>query len=242
MKKSVYALISIKQLFICLSAIIAAVAIVFGLDIYHLKTKAQENERKELPLIIIDPGHGGEDGGTVSSSGIVEKDINLSISLKIDNLLKLYGFETLMTRNDDRLIYDNDCKTTREKKVSDIHNRMSIAEKHPDSIFLSIHQNHFDQSKYYGAQVFYSKNNPESQIIAECIQSSIASKLQPENTRLIKPSGTEIYLLYHAKSPAIMVECGFLSNGAEAQLLNDDEYQTKISAAIVQGILTYLDT
>lgn len=242
MKKSIYALISIKQLFICLTAIITAVAIVFGLDIYHLKTRAQENEKKELPLIIIDPGHGGEDGGTVSSSGIVEKDINLSICLKIDNLLKLYGFDTLMTRNDDRLIYDSDCKTTREKKVSDIHNRMSIVEKYPDSIFLSIHQNHFDQSKYCGAQVFYSRNNPESQIIAECIQASVISKLQPENTRLIKPSGTEIYLLYHAKSPAVMVECGFLSNGAEAQLLNDDEYQTKMSAAIVQGILTYLDS
>ena len=242
MKKAVYALISFKQVLICLTAVAAAVAVVFSLDVYHLKTKAEEAEKKRTPLIIIDAGHGGQDGGTVSSSGIVEKDINLSIALKIENLLKLYGFETLMTRNDDSLIYDGDCKTMREKKVSDIHNRMSMIEKYPDSIFLSIHQNHFDESKYSGTQVFYSKNNPESQILAECIQASVISKLQPENTRLIKPSGTEIYLLYHAKSPAVMVECGFLSNGAEAQLLNDDEYQTKMSVAVVQGIFTYLDS
>ena len=242
MKKTVYALISFKQVLICLTAVAAAVAVVFSLDVYHLKTKAGEAEKIRTPLIIIDAGHGGQDGGTVSSSGIVEKDINLSIALKIENLLKLYGIETLMTRNDDSLIYDGDCKTMREKKVSDIHNRMSMIEKHPDSVFLSIHQNHFDESKYCGTQVFYSKNNPESQILAECIQASVISKLQPENTRLIKPSGTEIYLLYHAKSPAVMVECGFLSNGAEAQLLNDDEYQTKMSVAVVQGIFTYLDS
>lgn len=240
MKKSIYAIIGLKQFIICLSAIIAAAAIVFGLDIYHLKSSAQADMKREPPLIIIDAGHGGEDGGTVSSSGIVEKDINLNVSLKIHQILKLYGFETLMIRSEDKLIYDSDCKTVRQKKVSDIHNRMNIVNKYPDSIFLSIHQNHFDQSKYCGAQVFYSKNNPASMEIAECIQSSIISKLQPENSRQVKPCGSEIYLLYHAKSPAVMVECGFLSNGAEAQLLNDDEYQTKMAAAIIQGILTYL--
>lgn len=240
MKKSIYAIIGLKQFIICLSAIIAAASIVVGIDIYHLKSSAQADIRSDPPLIIIDAGHGGEDGGTVSSSGIIEKDINLAISLKISQILKLYGFDTRMIRSDDRLIYDSDCKSVREKKVSDIHNRMDIVNSYPDSVFLSIHQNHFDQSKYCGAQVFYSKNNPASKEIAECIQTSIVSKLQPENTRLVKPSGSEIYLLYHAKSPAVMVECGFLSNGAEAQLLNDDEYQTKMAVAIIQGILTYL--
>lgn len=242
MKKSIYATIGLKQLIICFSAIVTAVATVFCLDVYRLRSCAQNDVKAETPLIIIDAGHGGEDGGTVSSSGIVEKDINLNISLKICRILDLYGFDTLMIRNDDKLIYDSDCKTVREKKVSDIHNRMNIINQYPHSIFLSIHQNHFDQSKYCGAQVFYSKNNDASKEIAECIQSSIVSKLQPENTRLIKPSGSEIYLLYHAQSPAVMVECGFLSNGAEAQLLNDDEYQTKMAAAIIQGIFTYLES
>lgn len=242
MKKSIYATIRFKQVILCFSAVIAAVAIVFGLDIYHLKSSAQTNLKNEKPVIIIDAGHGGEDGGTVSSSGIIEKDINLNIALKICRILDLYGFETVMIRSDDRLIYDSDCSSIREKKVSDIHNRMSVVERYPNSIFLSIHQNHFDQSKYCGAQVFYSKNNAASKIIAECIQSSIVSKLQPENTRLVKPSGSEIYLLYHAKSPAVMVECGFLSNGAEAQLLNDNEYQTKMAVAIIQGVFTYLES
>ncbi|MGN1443004.1 MAG: N-acetylmuramoyl-L-alanine amidase [Acutalibacteraceae bacterium] len=242
MKKTIYATIGLKQLIICFSAIIVAAATVFCLNIYQMRSSAQNEMKNETPLIIIDAGHGGEDGGTVSSSGIVEKDINLNISRKICEILNLYGFDTLMIRSDDKLIYDSDCKTVREKKVSDIHNRMNIVNQYPDSIFLSIHQNHFDQSKYCGAQVFYSKNNEASKEIAECIQSSIVSKLQPENTRLIKPSGSEIYLLYHAKSPAVMVECGFLSNGAEAQLLNDDEYQTKMAAAIIQGIFAYLET
>ena len=108
-------------------------------------------------------------------------------------------------------------------------------------MILSIHQNHFSESKYYGAQVFYSKNNPESEIIAENIQKSIVALLQPENERRIKPSGTEIYLLYHATTPSVMVECGFLSNGGEAQLLNDENYQKKMSLAIADGIIKYLN-
>ena len=130
----------------------------------------------------------------------------------------------------------------REKKVSDIRNRMNIMLKYPNSIFLSIHQNHFSQSKYHGAQVFYSKNDPQSKVIAEYIQNAIVEKLQNENTRKIKPSGTEIYLLYHAKSPAVMVECGFLSNGGEAQLLNDEQYQKKMAVAIVDGVIKYLSS
>lgn len=147
-----------------------------------------------------------------------------------------------MIRDGDYMIYDSSCKTIREKKVSDIHKRMSIIEANPDSIFLSIHQNHYDESKYSGAQVFYSPANEQSEIIAQNLQNSIVSKLQQNNTRRIKPSGTEIYLLHHAKTPAIMVECGFLSNSGEAQLLNDDEYQLKMAMAITDGIVTYLNS
>ena len=194
----------------------------------------------EGPVIVIDAGHGGEDGGASSSSGILEKDINLSISMKVKSLLDVMGFKTVCVRNDDRLIYDSSCKTMREKKVSDIHKRLDIMNAHPGCIFLSIHQNHFTQSKYTGAQVFYSKNTPESAILAEYIQKSLKKNLQPENTRKIKPSGTEIYLLYHAKETAVMVECGFLSNGGEAELLNENEYQTKTALAIVSGLTEYL--
>ncbi|MGN0467328.1 MAG: N-acetylmuramoyl-L-alanine amidase CwlD [Acutalibacteraceae bacterium] len=240
MKKLRYVTIRLKQVIYIFLAVVISASFVFGLDLLYMKISAVE-QAKELPVIIIDAGHGGEDGGTSSSSGIVEKNINLAISKKLEALFKLSGFEIIMTRSDDRLIFDENSSTIREKKVSDIHNRMKIIEENPNSIFLSIHQNHFSQSRYNGAQVFYSKNNSESEKIADYIQQQIKSDLQPENERQIKPSGTEIYLLHNAVTPAVMVECGFLSNAGEAQNLNDDEYQTKMAFSIYNGILNYLN-
>ena len=195
-----------------------------------------------LPLIIIDPGHGGEDGGTSSADGIIEKDINLSISRKLDILLTLCGYNTLMTRNEDKLIYNGSHKSIRSKKVSDIRNRMSVIENNPESVFLSIHQNYFTQQKYNGAQVFYSPNNPESKLVADYIQNSVRESLQTENERKTKKSGKEIYLLYHSKTPSVMVECGFMSNPTEAALLNDEEYQIKMSLVILNGLNDYFIT
>ena len=186
--------------------------------------------------IIIDAGHGGEDGGTQSSAGVLEKDINLDISMKLGYLLKLMGYSVVYTRTEDKLQYGADAETQRQKKVSDIHYRMNIMELYPDALFLSIHQNFFTQSKYYGAQVFYSKNNPESKAIAEKLQTSIRNILQDDNDRQVKATGTDIYLLYHTKSPAVMVECGFLSNVGEALRLTDEEYQKKMAEAIYNGI------
>ena len=192
-----------------------------------------------LPLIIIDPGHGGEDGGTSSADGIIEKDINLSISRKLDILLTLCGYNTLMTRNEDKLIYNGSHKSMRSKKVSDIRNRMSVIENNSESVFLSIHQNYFTQQKYNGAQVFYSPNNPESKLIADYIQNSVRESLQTGNERKSKKSGKEIYLLHHSKTPSVMVECGFMSNPTEAALLNDEEYQIKMSLVILNGLNEY---
>ncbi|MGN0485646.1 MAG: N-acetylmuramoyl-L-alanine amidase [Acutalibacteraceae bacterium] len=206
---------------------------------YRSASILTDNAQVIYPTIIIDAGHGGEDGGASSSGGILEKDINLSIAKKVNDLLTLLGYHTVMIREDDRLIYDDSCETQRQKKVSDIHNRMEIMKKYPEGIFLSIHQNHFSQSKYTGAQVFYSKNDPQSKVIAQSIQDQIRAKLQPENSRKIKISGKEIYLLYNAVIPAVMVECGFLSNGGEALLLNDEEYQKKMSLAIAEGLIMY---
>ena len=190
-------------------------------------------------VVIVDAGHGGEDGGTQSSAGVLEKEINLDISQKLGNLLKLMGYTVVYTRTDDTLHYGSDAVKQRQKKVSDIHYRMNIMQAYPESVFLSIHQNHFSESKYYGAQVFYSKNNPISKTIAESIQLNIRELTQPENDRQIKPSGTDIYLLYNAKTPAVMVECGFLSNAGEALRLSDSEYQKKLSLAIAAGLEEY---
>ena len=191
-------------------------------------------------VIIVDAGHGGEDGGTQSSAGVLEKDINLDISLKLGTLLKLMGYTAVYTRTEDKLQYGSDAKVQRQKKVSDIHYRMNIMETYPQAVFLSIHQNYYTSSKYYGAQVFYSGNNPDSKTVAKMIQNSIRNFIQPENERQVKVTGTDIYLLYHAELPAVMVECGFLSNSGEALLLNDEEYQKKMCLAIAAGLEEYI--
>lgn len=196
---------------------------------------------QSMPRILIDPGHGGEDGGTQSADGILEKDINLQLSKKIEVLLQQRNLQTQMTRGEDALIYDASCKTMREKKVSDIKNRMAMIEAASDCLFLSIHQNYFSDTACRGTQVFYSPNNAQSAVLADAIQKAVVSAVQPENQRVIKPSGKEIYLLYHAQVPAVMVECGFLSNPEEAAKLTDEDYQNKIAAAIVDGVCNYLN-
>ncbi len=218
-------------LMVCLAAVINLAGTYFG---------SVSASSDGTPVIIIDAGHGGEDGGTQSADGTLEKEINLAVSLKLEAILKDKGMETVMVRDGDFMIYDADASTQREKKVSDIHNRLKIVEENGSCILLSVHQNYFTESKYSGTQVFYSKNNPDSELLASEIQKSVVSALQPENTRQIKESGTDIYLLYHSQVPSVMVECGFMSNEAEAEKLKSDEYQHSMAQAIADGLDNYL--
>ena len=188
---------------------------------------------------IIDPGHGDLDGGTQSSDGTLEKDINLDISLRLNEIMVSHGIKTVMTRIDDNIEYGNESSIYGKKKA-DINSRMKIIEDNPQAVFISIHQNYFNESKYSGSQVFYSGNNAKSESLAQCIQQSIVESIQPENTRQIKKSGSEIFLLYNAQIPAVMVECGFLSNENEARLLKTESYRQKIAEAIFTGIENYL--
>lgn len=190
--------------------------------------------------VIIDAGHGGDDGGAIGIDGTVEKDINLDIALKLEKLLKFYGFDVIMTRTEDIMTCDDGLDSLRKRKVSDIHNRFDVLEKNPDAVFISIHQNKFEDNSQHGTQVFYSGNNDESKLLAESIQNSIASVLQPDNSRVVKKSGSGIYLLYHAKLPAVLVECGFISNPAEVKKLNDENYRMKIAILIADGLIKYL--
>ena len=195
---------------------------------------------QSLPVIVIDAGHGGEDGGASSSSGILEKDINLAVSIQLRDMLKVAGFPVVMTRDKDISINDEGLSTIKERKVSDLHNRLRILNEQGDrSILVSIHQNHFSESKYYGSQVFYSSNDAESSDLAKKIRSQIIQLLQPENTREIKPTSNSIYLLWNAEVPAVIVECGFLSNESEAQKLSEPQYQKQMAFAIFNGILNY---
>lgn len=238
MKKGVFLSFDLSKLITLCLVFVLTFSVVLSFGFAAQPTVSRVIDTKNM--VIIDAGHGGEDGGTQSSAGVLEKDINLDVSIKLGTLLKLMGYSVVYTRTEDKLFYGNDATTQRQKKVSDINYRMKIMETFGNAPFISIHQNYFEQSKYHGAQVFYSKNNSESKIIAEKIQNNIRNILQKENERQIKASGTDIYLLYHAKSPAVMVECGFLSNPGEALLLADKDYQKKICLAIAAGLEEYI--
>lgn len=190
--------------------------------------------------IIVDAGHGGDDGGAIGIDGTVEKDINLDIALKLEKILKFYGFNVIMTRTQDVMTCDDGLDSLRKRKVSDIHNRFDLMRKNPDAVFISVHQNKFEDTSQHGTQVFYSGNNEKSKVLAEAIQTSITSAVQPENVRVVKKSGSGIYLLYHAEIPAVLVECGFISNPDEVKKLKDESYRMKLAILIADGLLKYL--
>lgn len=194
----------------------------------------------QFPTIIIDAGHGGIDSGCVSINGREEKDINLSILLKLREMLNAAGFDTIVTRDTDKSIHDIGVQGLGNQKKSDMDNRLKIINSQDNAIFISIHQNQFTDSRYYGAQMFYPEESVQSQRLAEILQRNFASKLQPENEREIKPVRDEIYLLHNAKCPAVMAECGFLSNQAEADKLESYEYQSLVAFSLFSGICEYL--
>ncbi len=203
--------------------------------------KTVKNASNNLPTIIIDPGHGGFDGGAIANDGTIEKDINLSIATYLQEYLVIFGFKTVMTRESDSSTEDEGLTTIREKKRSDIHNRMKIMEETDNSLFISIHQNKFQVEKYSGTQVFYSpKTEAESSALAQYIQDSVVNTLQKDNTRQVKECGTSVYLIYNAVKPAVLIECGFLSNYEELSKLKSSDYQKKIAFCIAMGIQNYV--
>ena len=182
--------------------------------------------------------HGGFDGGAVASDGTVEKDINLNISLTLSKLLKQNGFRVIMTREADVSTEDTESPQISSKKKSDLKNRLNLMRDNPDAVFVSIHLNKFTTSSAVGSQVFYSKNE-QARILGEDIQKSIISLVQPENTRVNKQATSSTYLLYNATVPAVLVECGFLSNKQELEKLKQPSYQNKIAFSIYCGIAEY---
>lgn len=183
------------------------------------------------PVVVIDPGHGGEDGGAVAPDGTEEADINLAVARRLDLLLRFLGRDTLLLRESDVSLHDPSASTIREKKVSDIHNRVDTVNAQTDPHLISIHQNFFPSSKYHGAQVFYG-GNPVSQPWAEVTRGNLRSCLAPDNKREAKPIDRGIYLMNHVSCPALLIECGFLSNPEERCLLKDGDYQTALAVVI----------
>lgn len=196
--------------------------------------------RNDPPVIVLDPGHGGEDGGASAASGTLEKEINLNVSLYLREMLEKSGYQVVMTRETDCAINDEGLDTIRERKVSDIHNRLKIAKGQENCILVSVHQNHFSESRYYGTQIFYSTNEPTSKELAESIREQTVALIQPENKRECKPATSSIYLLWNADMPAVLVECGFLSNESEAVKLVTAQYQRQMAFVIYNGLVDYL--
>ena len=188
--------------------------------------------------IIVDAGHGGEDGGAVSANGVSEAQINLSIALKLQNLLEQSGATVVLTRSDDNAIYDIDKTTLREKKNSDLKNRVKIGNTSSADIFVSIHLNKIEQSQYYGWQTFFKDGNEQGKKLATCIQENLNEAIQKENKRTpLKISN--IYIIKNVEIPTTIVECGFLSNPEEEKQLQTDEYQNKLAWGIYNGIMDY---
>lgn len=204
-------------------------------------TQVDNQEAPTTPTVIIDAGHGGEDGGTQSKEGMLEKDVNLDIALRIKKLLENQGINVILTRDTDTLLYDRNTDYKGRKKLLDAQARLSIGENNPDAIFISIHQNAYKDPQYSGLQVWYSGNNKDSVNLAQAMQDNVKSKLQPDNNRQIKLAGTNIYLMEHIQNPAILIECGFLSNPTEAQKLSDNTYRQNLSQVICDAAIEYLN-
>jgi len=216
--------------FIIASAIFV-VCVWFGLR----KAEVFAQTKSIEPEWILDAGHGGEDGGAVSLSGIKESTINLDITLRLDQMLGFLGEVSELMRDKDISLHNEEAVTLREKKVSDLKNRVAAANALSEATLISIHQNTFSDSRYHGAQVFFARTQG-SETLADTVQNALICKLQSDNTRQPKPIDEKIYLMNHIKNRAILIECGFLSNPDEEKLLQESTYQNVIAMVIAAAL------
>lgn len=189
-------------------------------------------------VIVIDAGHGDPDGGAVSSNGVSESEINLKIALKLQNLLEQSGATVILTRSDENGIYDVDKTTLKQKKVSDIKNRVKIGNSSSADIFVSIHLNKIPQTQYSGWQTFYKKDNEEGEKLATTIQDNLTKAVQKDNNR-VPMKIDNVYIVKNVEIPLTIVECGFLSNEEEEKELQEDNYQNRLAWGIYNGIIDY---
>jgi len=204
----------------------------------HLKTAILS---QKSDLVLVDSPHGGFDGGCVSAEGVPEKGINLSILLRLRDMLELSGYDVEVTRDSDISIHDSGVEGLSDQKSSDMDNRLALFNKYDNAVCVSIHQNQFTDPVYSGAQMFYSNSDSRSEQLARSLQSSFTELLQPDNKREIKLCGKELFLCYYSDNPTVMAECGFLSNPAEASLLNTEEYQEKVALTLFYGINRFVN-
>ena len=190
-----------------------------------------------VQTVVIDPGHGGQDGGAVAGDGTEESRINLAISLQLEQLLRFAGVRTELTRREDVMVCDPGLETMRQRKVSDLHNRASFVNGIPNAVLLSIHQNSLPSSpSTRGAQVFWNRQEGAEEL-ASSIQEALNGAVNAGHEKKAAQVPSSVYLMKEITAPGVLVECGFLSNAAETEQLKDPAYQTKLAAAIAAGVL-----
>ncbi len=226
-----------KKMEILMAAVLLLAACLFAKEGAVLVDSLKADMKKGKTCIVIDAGHGGADPGKVGINGAEEKDLNLQIAMRLKMLLEAEGIEVVLTRTDDKGLYR---ESSSNKKVEDMRKRCEIIRSAMPVFTVSIHQNSYPEEYVKGAQVFYYGKSPEGKVLAEYIQASMIERLDQENHRTAK-ANESYYLLKRTPTPTVIVECGFLSNSKEAELLTTEEYQEKAAWAIHMGILQYLN-
>lgn len=227
------------ELAMAVSLILCAFVLGQKSPVFVQSDEARGSSNKEDPVcIVIDAGHGGTDPGKIGINNALEKDINLSLALKLRDMLEKKDIEVILTRDSDTALHSENATN---KKAEDMQNRCALITEANPIFTVSIHQNSYTTEDVKGAQVFYYGQSEEGKKLAEHIQASLIERVDPENTRTIK-ANESYYLLKKTPTPTVIVECGFLSNPTEADLLLTEEYQEKLVRAIYMGIMDYLDT
>lgn len=234
-KKNLYSVISY---FLCVALLFSTC--LFSMRFYrnnagYIAAISEESKK----TVILDAGHGGEDPGAIGNGNVYEKNLNLEIAFKLGEYLSSAGYNVVYTRTDDKLLYTEEQNIKGMRKINDLKNRVNIANSYDDAIFVSIHMNFYGAAECSGLQVYYSASNARSRICAESIQSEVVKRLQPSNRRKAK-NAENLYLLENSINPAVLIECGFLSNSDECKKLSEKEYQKELSFAILCGIIEYM--
>lgn len=228
-----------KKRFGIISTILLISLFVF---VFQVASSKQTVQTVSLPVsnkvIVLDAGHGKPDEGAQSSNGTTEAETNLKITLKVQSLLEQSGATVVLTRSDENAIYDLDKTTLKQKKISDIHNRVKIGNESSADIFVSIHLNKISQQQYYGWQCFYKQNDEKSTALAKSLQENLNDSIQKENKR-VSMKLDNVYIIKHVEIPISIVECGFLSNPEEETQLLSDDYQNRLAWGIYNGIMNY---
>ena len=232
-----------KELKVFIAAMMATLAVVTAArGLHHRAATVNATATHKAPFVlIIDAGHGGEDGGAVTSDGLTESSINLDIALRLDSLSAFFGVETVLTRDSETLTYSAESTTTRVRKAEDQKRRIELVRGTPNAVFLSIHQNTYPTAAPYGSQVLFAKT-AGSEELGIRLQELLKTTLDASNRRAAERIPESILLMNSIDCPAVLVECGFLSNPAEEALLRTDEHRLKLAVILAAGILQIRET